>query len=682
MHIVSELNQLFPHGINIEQLPFDRYEITKTLKAIKINTSRIRLGSQRLKLKDLQNKLNQCEGDITEKIKSFIEDVIGNSEYSSDYVIKNWQDYTAEIDRLKAQTSLYEVVIRITHKIAESGAGIWAEQLKTTPLSDGDDTLTPVDWFDSWQWKRQSQYLHDIDGREQLIKLTKRRSQLDGDLKLTFGELVHLKTNIGLHKKMSDRVKGSLMRFVAAIAKIPKTKGAKRAPRHRRDAYKAMQNCYGGVPCWIMPTWRVSESLPSEFGSFDLVIIDEASQSDITALPVILRAKKLLIVGDDKQVSPTAAFMAEEKILQLKHSFLTEQPFAELLLPGVSVYDLANAVFPSQRIMLTEHFRCVEPIIRFSMQFYGEPLIPLRLPKISERLDPPLIHVYVQGAKRDERKKVNSIEAEAVVEEIKRITSDQSYTGRTIGVVSLIGAQQAHAIQERLLIELGEDVYQTFDIACGDSATFQGKEKDIMFLSMVVGPGQGAVMNKKDDEKRFNVALSRARDRMYLYSSIKESDLTNETDLRLKVLLHFADPMPQQQHIDDPRELCDSEFERDVYDRLIERGFNVTPQVKVGPYSIDLVVDGEQDRRLAVELDGDKYHTPDKWMDDWKRQRTMERVGWKFWRCWGSSYTLDPDECINDLIETLDSMGIQPVGDISCPNIFTEFRIYENEDKH
>lgn len=680
IHIKNELNQLFPHGLDVEQLPFDKDEIVKTLKAIELNTSRIRLGLQRLKLQDLSKKLNQCKGDISEQIKQFIENMIGNSEYSSDYVIRNWQEFVTETDRLNGQTSFLEMVSRIANKIEASGAKNWAELLKTTLSLDSDDVLTPVNWFESWQWKRREQYLHDIDGREQLIKLTKQRNQLDKDLKRTFVELVHLKTNIGLHMKMSERVKGSLMRFVSAIAKIPKTKGAKRAPRYRRDAYKAMQDCYGGVPCWIMPTWRVSESLPSEFGSFHLVIIDEASQSDITALPAILRAKKLLIVGDDKQVSPTAAFLAEEKILQLKHNFLRGQPFAELLLPGASVYELANAVFPSQRIMLTEHFRCVEPIIRFSMQFYNEPLIPLRLPKISERLDPPLIQVYVPDGIRDERKKINNVEADAIVEEIKKITSDQRYAGRSIGVISLIGAQQAHAIQERLLLELGEDVYQSFDIACGDSATFQGKEKDIMFLSMVVGSGQGAVMNKREDEQRFNVALSRARDRMYLYISMRENELTNESDLRLKVLRHFANPMPQQQQINDPIELCESEFERNVYRRLVEHEYNVTPQVKVGPYSIDLVVDGEQDRRLAIELDGDKYHPPERWMDDWKRQRTMERVGWVFWRCWGSSYTLNPDGCFNDLIATLNAMGIQPVGNTKRSNIFTEYRIYEKED--
>jgi very-short-patch-repair endonuclease len=226
---------------------------------------------------------------------------------------------------------------------------------------------------------------------------------------------------------------------------------------------------------------------------------------------------------------------------------------------------------------------------------------------------------------------------------------------------------------------LGEDVFQEYRIACGDAATFQGKERDIMFLSMVVGANQGAVMNKRDAEQRMNVALSRARDRMYLYRSIQESDLSNDSDLRLKILRHFVSPMPQHEHTDNPIDLCDSGFERDVYKRLIKKGYNIVPQVKVGVFSIDLVVEGENDQRLAIELDGDKYHPPEKWMDDWKRQRTMERVGWKFWRCWGSSYTIDPEGCIEDLIAVLNSMQIFPCENSTGSNIYTEQRVYEKE---
>lgn len=105
----------------------------------------------------------------------------------------------------------------------------------------------------------------------------------------------------------------------------------------------------------------------------------------------MLRGRKILVVGDDRQVSPAAVGLEERKLLQLRHGYLKDQPFADLLMPGSSLYDLAQAAFPGKRIMLNEHFRCVEPIIRFSFQFYPETIHPVRIPEASKRLDPPLV---------------------------------------------------------------------------------------------------------------------------------------------------------------------------------------------------------------------------------------------------------------------------------------------------
>ncbi len=133
--------------------------------------------------------------------------------------------------------------------------------------------------------------------------------------------------------------------------------------------------------------------------------------------------------------------------------------------------------------------------------------------------------------------------------------------------------------------------------------------------------------------------------------------------------------MPQIEHINNPIDLCDSGFERDVYKRLVEKGYSVIPQVKVGAFHIDLVIEGMNDRRLAIELDGDKYHPPEKWVDDWRRQRTMERVGWQFWRCWGSSYTIDPEGCINELVGVLSNMEIFPSEGSNSASIYPEQRV-------
>ena len=326
--------------------------------------------------------------------------------------------------------------------------------------------------------------------------------------------------------------------------------------------------------------------------------------------------------------------------------------------------------------MLHEHFRCVEPIIRFSMQFYTEPIIPLRVPTVTERLDPPLIDVYVPHGRKD-RRQINIAESDAIVDEIESIVSDASFEGRTIGVVSLIGLKQSHYIQTQLLSRIGEKAYLDHDITCGNAATFQGKERDIMFVSMVEDSETQSARTMLLWEQRFNVAFSRARDRMYLVRSVDETELRPD-DLKARAIQHFKSPMKMAaSDAGDLIELCESGFVRDVFQRLHNLGFRVTPQVKVAGRSIDMVVEGEQGRRLAIETDGDQYHTPEQWMDDIARQRTLERMGWRFWRCWGSSFRLDPDACMTDLIETMESLGIQPLWGERPRGVYTEHRVVE-----
>ncbi len=177
-------------------------------------------------------------------------------------------------------------------------------------------------------------------------------------------------------------------------------------------------------------------------------------------------------------------------------------------------------------------------------------------------------------------------------------------------------------------------------------------------------------------EQRFNVALSRARDRMYLFRSVEEQDLDNPRDLRLKVIRHFRDPMPKEQRpASELIDLCESEFERDVFRRLVHLGYCVTPQVGVGSWRIDLVVEGENDQRLAVELDGSQHI--ETWLEDLRRQRAMERMGWRFWRCWASSFRRDPDGCMADLVSALTARHIEPIGREARKNIYSEHRAVE-----
>jgi very-short-patch-repair endonuclease len=112
------------------------------------------------------------------------------------------------------------------------------------------------------------------------------------------------------------------------------------------------------------------------------------------------------------------------------------------------------------------------------------------------------------------------------------------------------------------------------------------------------------------------------------------------------------------------RELCQSSFEREMFDILVSKGYRVRPQVKVGGYSIDMIIEGAEDRRIAIECDGDQYHGPERWSADMARQRVLERAGWTFWRCFASSFNIKRKDVLNDLFVTLTNMGIEPIGSI------------------
>ncbi len=117
----------------------------------------------------------------------------------------------------------------IAESASDSGAPIWGGKLKSEPLLEGDDHLTPVDWYETWKWKRCKQYLHEIDGRGHLKQLSEKRSTYDNELKRTFSKPVQIKTKIGLHRNMTEHVQSALTRFASSIKKLGKRKGEESA---------------------------------------------------------------------------------------------------------------------------------------------------------------------------------------------------------------------------------------------------------------------------------------------------------------------------------------------------------------------------------------------------------------------------------------------------------------------
>ena len=484
--------------------------------------------------------------------------------------------------------------------------------LRTEPVDALEDPLTPGDWRDRWRLRRLATWLDRIDRHNEFRRIETERRDTEDRLAKVYKDIVGARAWCELASRATPKVKVSLAAYAAAMRRLGRG-GGKLANHWRRAAREAADGSKNALPCWIMPHHRVSESLPSEIGIFDLVIVDEASQSTVAALPALLRAKQILIVGDDKQVSPSFVGRPISRITALVDAYLGSQirDFRDAFREDASLYHLGGIVFASGKLMLKEHFRCVAPIIEYSKrEFYNGELEPLRVPTASERLDPPLIDILVEDGFRSGD--VNRPEIDCIVEEVARMVGDPAFGRRTIGVTTLLGQKQAMMLADAILAEVGYDAVDRHKIRVGDPAAFQGDERDIMFISMVAQKGSTALSGLQF-EQRFNVAASRAKDRMVLVRSVELNELSPKDTLRSALIEHFSRPFKGEGPVHSARRgRCESPYEEEVFDLLSERGFRVDTQVKAGSFRIDLVVEGDGDRRLAIECDGDRWHGPEK----------------------------------------------------------------------
>jgi very-short-patch-repair endonuclease len=474
--------------------------------------------------------------------------------------------------------------------------------------------------------------------------------------------------------RLTERERQHLVAWSKAVRRIGKGTG-KHAGRHRRAAREHMTQCRSAIPAWIMPIYRVAETMQPGSDAFDVVIIDEASQSGPEALFLLYLTQKIVVVGDDKQISPDWVGITRDDVEHLRQRYLQDVPHSDAFSLEHSLFDLAEIRYGG-RIRLREHFRCMPEIIQFcnNLCYATEPLIPLKQFGAG-RLAPVIVTRHVPDGYREGSgtRIVNPPEARAVVDAIARCCADPAYAGKTMGVVSLQGPHQALAIEAALLERLGPDAVLERELVCGDAYAFQGDERDVMFLSMVAAPSPDARIGTLADqrsERRFNVAVSRAKEQLWLFHTPTLNDLSPKC-LRHALLEYCLLPRVEAGGGIDAEALAaaardrarrppapfDSWFEVDVCLAIVTRGHRVIPQLEVAGYRIDLVVDGMV-RRLAVECDGDEWHGAERFALDLARQRQLERCGWRFWRVRGSRFYLDRESALAELWRLLDELGV------------------------
>jgi very-short-patch-repair endonuclease len=568
-----------------------------------------------------------------------------------------------EIRRIHSLADDVACFDELTIRLA-GAAPIWTSRITE---SRGDEIVAGLaaTALEAWEWRQADTWLNTITGADDPATLQR---QLEGKLQAAAKVTSNLASEsawLALADRLTDAERRSLTAWAQALRKVGKGTG-KYASHWRAIAQQEMIRAQAAVPVWIMPTHRVVESFDPATAMFDVVIVDESSQCDLFGLAALGIARKAVVVGDDKQISPQAIGTDESAVHELIRQHIHDLPQAELLDIKTSLYDLSKMRFPGV-IMLREHFRCLPEIIEFSNQLaYGGKILPLR-EQPADTAWQSVIDVHIHDGYRERGTDANRPEAEYIVGKIAELCADPRYDGKTFGVISLLSDAQAQLIEGMLRDKLGEQEVERRRIRCGNAYHFQGDERHVMFLSLVVTAGEGrriGAMTKEADRQRINVAASRARDQMWCVRSISPEEL-NPDDVRGRFIRYCQNPARVDEATSEVDERFDSDFEREVYRHLVARGYRVKVQHPVGRFRIDLVVEG-QHKRLAVELDGDAYQGPDRWEADRNRQTILERLGWTFHRIRGSAYYRDPDAALTTLWDRLEALGIRPA-DASDP---------------
>jgi very-short-patch-repair endonuclease len=632
-----------------------------------------------------QFELDKLERTFDEWIR-LVDDSVGNRHGVCERLIqaidkRNSTAWKKAIEELSLLTENKEYAIRlneISDRISKYASNLYRD---IVGLADQNQCFNCPDNLElAWKIARLKSwlnYIHDHTSIDELQskheRLSKREFQLNSDLVTILAWQRQI-------DKVTKRQRDALMAWSDSMKKFGKGTG-KWAHKHLSAAQDSLREAKNAVPVWIMPLHRAAQMFSDpKAGMFDVVIFDEASQCDIRGLTIGYLGKKLLIVGDPDQISPAGIFQDQERVYELISRFLHDIPHKDNFSITSSLFDLAQIRVPNM-IQLNEHFRCVPEIIAFSNHhIYEGKLKPLRHPHPKGLLKPALVPVLVENGYQNTNNKVNEPEAKAIVDKIAECLDDPNYQQRpdghlcTFGVISLLAEDQAKYIKELLLRhpKIGEKVIEERNIICGDAYAFQGDERDVMFLSMVKAldlndPNDTVrALADKGTAQRFNVATTRGRDQVFLYHSIPVQEFKNQNDWRYKILNWYYDPKTEE--LEAGRKALRKEFDSgkasqfsfDVGNILIDRGYQVLPEYPVIGYRIDLVVQGEN-ARLAVECDGDQYHTLENWEEDQVRERQLRRAGWEFWRVSGSSFYRHKEKALNSLWEKLEELGIKPM---------------------
>ena len=444
------------------------------------------------------------------------------------------------------------------------------------------------------------------------------------------------------------------------------------------------------MPVWLASPETVSSIFPLQEGLFDLVIFDEASQCTVeSGIPSIYRGKKVIIAGDEKQLPPFSMFQSSFAGEDDEEEYDTDE--------SISLLNLAKRRFPEK--LLQWHYRSkYEELINFSNHAFYNGHVQIAPNVVPFKKPPAMRWRKVEGRWINQSNEVEAIE---VVNVLKDLLVNQP--GKTVGIITF-NAKQQSKIQDLIDKKLNEDeefnaIYNQVMAKELDERVFvknienvQGDERDIILFSIGYAKNEEGrvynrfgMLNQKGGENRLNVAVTRAKEGIIVVSSIEPDELNvaNTSQLGPKLLKSYlkyvkavSNEQPEQinavvqevnenvnTHVQDSVLHFDSPFEEQVYQALRNIGYDVTTQVGMSGYRIDLAITHPNDTSryiLGIECDGAMYHSSANAKErDVYRQKYLESRGWTIERIWSRNWWKNPsaeieriDQKVKDIMKS------------------------------
>ena len=488
---------------------------------------------------------------------------------------------------------------------------------------------------------------------------------LKANIERKTAELVVYQAWFHKSKQVDDHQKSALNAWLSSLIAVGKGYG-KNTVQHLNAAVRNMQLAKDAVPIWIMRLENALTFFPNTSpAQFDLLIIDEASQCDISSLNLIFRAKKCVIVGDENQtsVAVNTRIFDIDKVNRLLDTYLFNHPFKTAFNVNnnnSSIYTLSGIIYPNI-ITLTEHFRCLPEIIGYSnQQVYNGQIVPLKT-AVDHWLGDPLGLYYVEVEDETDESRPEVVEqvVKLITEVIERFENESLKQLPTVGVLTLDSSNTNH---QRLLIkELSKNeriksYEDKLELLIGTAREFQGDERDWMIFTSTAIQSYNQkgemrpprAVTTEEGMRIYNVAASRAREKSTVIHCIHPDAVAvmNPACYRKKLIDYYAQTIrqygyqqpttvePDLQALLKQVDAQSGKFERTVCEFLYRNGYGnyLRPQFKVGSYRIDFGLI-KNHKKLAIECDGVAYHSGlDNIQADIHRQLILERAGWQFFR--------------------------------------------------